>query len=50
MERKEGETGSVLRGGGRENKNKLNLIFHREKSIVKELAEKLKVIASGTLG
>ena len=46
MERKEGETGSVLRGGGREIKNRLNLIFHREKSIVKELAEKLKVIAS----
>lgn len=46
MERKEGEMGSVLCGGGRKNKNKLNLIFHREKSIDKELAEKLKVIAS----
>lgn len=43
---KEGEMGSVLCGGGRENKNKLNLIFHCENSIDKELAEKLKVIAS----
>lgn len=35
--------------GGRENKNTLNLIFHREKSIDKGLAEKLKVIASEEL-
>ena len=40
--------GSVLCVGV-ENKNTLNLIFHREKSIDKGLAEKLKVIASEEL-